>query len=201
MFQFPQFLTSGPFSVLGLPLGNLITFSHHVSLGSFVWHFQTFLVSEDLDSFETYRHFVKNILQMGFSVVMDTGKEDHSGKDHAYYHITSRLHITNMVLYYWHDINLDNVAAGQRLSDFFTIVLTFFLPFPHHVYHTLKDFREFMFHLLEVEFYLNYLEFFCEIFITYNLHIYCNLCLYEVIIQSTSFCCLNCSNFIWGSYI
>lgn len=60
LFQIPQCLTSCPFSVLGLPLGNLLTFSHHVSLRSLcLTFFQTFLVSEDLDSFETYRHFVE----------------------------------------------------------------------------------------------------------------------------------------------
>lgn len=69
------------------------------------------------------------------------------------------------------DINLDNLA-GAVFVRFLHYRVNFFLPFPYHVYHTLKDWGV-MFHLLEGGILLKLFGIFlCEIFITYNLHIY-----------------------------
>lgn len=82
------------------------------------------------------------------------------------------------------DINLDNLARAVFVR-FFHYSVNFFLPFPYHVYHTLKDW-EIMFHLLEDGILLKLFGIFlCEIFVCHLpfMFLFNNLCLYEVIIQ------------------
>ena len=82
------------------------------------------------------------------------------------------------------DINLDNLA-GAVFVRFLHYSVNFFLPFPYHVYHTLKDWG-IMFHLLEGGILLKLFGIFlCEIFVCHLpfMFLFNNLCLYKVIIQ------------------